>query len=305
MYQRVLKRRGLLQADRESLLSELGFDLSPRENRFESDCAAIELHIETTGHLPRNSGATREERRLASNVRLWRVQRESGDLPEWKRRRLDEITGFYWTVLEESLAPIEAFIKVHGRRPNERSGATAAERQLAARLRAIEKRRLASSEAQRVGAVLADLPQHKTRVAIWFETADHLESFVTQSGRLPRYGAKVPEEARLATWANEQRQKAKSDSLSRDRVDRLDRIPGWFWEQDLDQRFREDARRVEAHVRRYGSLPSRRSTDPEEARLARWCSSRKKEARGTGGRQLAAWKRERLRQIPGFLSPEG
>jgi superfamily II DNA or RNA helicase len=304
VHQRTLKRQGRLRLDREDLLRSIGFKFALRDTRFEDDCLLIERHVRDHGRLPRTEARSRQERRLASNIRLWRKQRTLGSLPDWKLHRLDQINGFYWSAFEESLAPVAAFIDEHQRRPNERTSATAHERRLASRLRQIEARQLSGSEAQLLGAALAGAPSPQRRDERWLEMAADLEHFVAGSRRLPKQGATDPDEARLATWINTQRHASSRASLGKNRVERLERIEGWFWQQDLDEKFRADADRVEAHVRRHGRLPGRGSVDPEEARLARWCSSRRMEANRTGKRQSPPkWKLERLRQIPGLLPP--
>jgi hypothetical protein len=212
---------------------------------------------------------------------------------------LDRVEGFYWTVFEESLAPIADFIMEHRRRPAEGANADKYERRFAARLRSIENRRLSEEQVSLLSAALTDVPAKMTRREEWFQTADEVEQFTKRERRLPKQGAADDDERRLASWINEQRQRFGSHDEVQ--VRRLERIPDWYWKQDLDAKFREDADRVEAFVRASGRLPNRNSEDAEEARLARWCSSRKMEAKGTGGRRLRPGRLGRLAQIPGLL----
>jgi hypothetical protein len=298
VHQRRLKRLGKLDDVRERRLRELGFDFAPRDDRFEADVSAIEHFSSIHGHPPRTSGKTREERRLASNMTLWRRMRSTRKLPDWKRERLDNTPGFYWTTFDESLAPIARFVEAEGRRPRETVAAAPDERRLAARLRAIEKRDLSAPEASALASVLNDVAAVPSRDEHFLKRCDEVENFVAANGRLPSNQAGSAQERQLAAfYLGQRRQYNKSpDSYPADRSARLEQIPGWYWKHDLDARFERDAALVDAYMTEHGRRPPRNDPDPEIQRLGNWCSSRLRE-----WPRLSARRRERLIAIPDLV----
>jgi superfamily II DNA or RNA helicase len=296
--QRVLYRSRSLSTERRALLTEIGFEFTPRDDRFDSDCAEIDKFVREHGHLPRTSGKTKEERRLAYNIRLWRRQAQAETLADWKRARLNELPGFFWSAFEESLALITDFIRQHGRRPNERVTANRSERTLAARLRAIEARLLTPEQRALVKQTLSGLPEPKSRQSTRAELVEAICHFAEEHGRLPKNGTGDATEQRLATHINYIRTQKEHGKLSPDDERQYETIDGWFWKLDLDSRFDKHADAVEEFVRLHGRLPKRSSNDAGEAFLAQWCSSRRLDHRKA---RIPEQRVHRLQRIPGLI----
>lgn len=112
----------------------------------------------------------------------------------------------------------------------------------------------------------------------WAAQVRQIDSFVCRFGRLPRSyssGASgVPREAHLHAWV--QRQRKKESNLSEFQFLRLDVIPGFSWSPREDQ-WEALFEATHSFFTKYERQPRRRSSDPQERKLAGWIRSQNRQ----------------------------
>lgn len=65
----------------------------------------------------------------------------------------------------------------------------------------------------------------------WVEKFRKLKSWAKKNNALPSLGAKTKLEKPLALWMRSQRTAKKRGIISQERIDKLETIPGWFWDK--------------------------------------------------------------------------
>ncbi len=132
----------------------------------------------------------------------------------------------------------------------------------------------------------------------WFwGTLGRLEAWVEHQGRFPKQAVSEQVECDLADWAASRRQDYKKGRLSREQVEVLAAIPGWWWE-DRRWTWDESCDALAQFVGTRGRLPSMSSPDDYERRLCKW-GDKQRWSHKCRERLLPA-QIEQLNEIPGF-----
>jgi superfamily II DNA or RNA helicase len=109
-----------------------------------------------------------------------------------------------------------------------------------------------------------------------------VESYITKCG------------VKLGNWCGNQKTKKKKGVLSQDKIDLLEVIPGWYWEQDLDQLWMNTYKLLEA----LNEMPSQSYITDCGVKLGSWCV-RQRQDKKKG--KLSQDKIELLEKIPGWF----
>ncbi len=75
----------------------------------------------------------------------------------------------------------------------------------------------------------------------------------------------------LGVWCNRQRSNKKSGKLSTQRIELLEKIPNWFWEQDLDEQWYKKY----TLLKEYSDTPSQKYITKCGVKLGSWCNEQK------------------------------
>lgn len=213
---------------------------------------------------PSGSAATKAERRLGAWLRYQRKLAAEGSLSPDRRKALDAgLPGWdegdrarIWTARFDEL---EEWRAAHPRSWPQRTATDPHERVLGAWLayqRSRHRRGTLSRDRAETLASLAGFEWNEPGKS-WDERFDELSAWLTaHNGRWPRLdtvsrarrdaerrtggwldtipiseGPKNPEEERLARWVLRQTSDYRAGRLSRARITRLQRLPGWSWER--------------------------------------------------------------------------
>lgn len=139
----------------------------------------------------------------------------------------------------------------------------------------------------------------------WEKRADACERLVRRRGALPSQSSRNRHERSLAKWIHKQMGYLRRGELSRERLRRLQQIPGMQVRIDMANGVAGDpwypmADECETFVRERGRLPRRSRPDIQEATLGNWLDNQIKFAK-----QDATWmypdRLERLLRIPRVL----
>ena len=136
--------------------------------------------------------------------------------------------------------------------------------------------------------------------ASWEEGFGHLEAYVAANGtaQVPaRYGD-TASGFRLGGWVSKQRDMCKKGQVSKDRVARLEALPGWTWDLPAGA-FEKGFQHLLNHLETHGTAKlSAQHKDPVSGfKLGLWVTSRRQEHRL--GR-LPADRKVRLEALPGW-----
>ena len=108
------------------------------------------------------------------------------------------------------------------------------------------------------------------------------QSFVTECG------------IKLGAWCNRQRGKKKTNKLSPDRIKLLEKIPGWFWELDLDKQWMEKYNILKG----LNEMPSHNFVTESGIKLGNWCDSQRTKKKTN---KLSPDRIVLLEKIPGWF----
>ena len=122
----------------------------------------------------------------------------------------------------------------------------------------------------------------------------HLLEYIKRHGdaRVPH--SYVAEKHRLGGWVRKQRSRNARRTLDPDRKRRLEMLPGWIWDTNVDQ-WEDGSVRLLEYVDRHGDARVPRAHEVDGYRLGAWVNNtRNRRANGIPERQ------ERLEKLPGW-----
>jgi len=125
----------------------------------------------------------------------------------------------------------------------------------------------------------------------WQQNCELLKQFVLEFKKFPKKSTKIGD------WISNQRRAKKNNKMSIERIEKLESIPGWLWEQNLDEEWQTNCDLLEQFVEEFNKLPLKR-TEYKEVKIGSWMSNnrhRKKIGKMTTERI------EKLDAIPGWV----
>jgi len=98
---------------------------------------------------------------------------------------------------------------------------------------------------------------------------------------------------KLGMWCQNQRQNKKKNKLSQEHIDILEKIPNWFWEQDLDEQWKENY----DLLKEYNDTPSNTYETTCGVKLGSWCSRQRQDKKKN---KLSQERIDLLEKIPNW-----
>lgn len=269
--QRQDKKKGRIDSERTSRLSEIGFDWNPNQSDWENNFSALAEFFRQEGHpnVPEKYSQRPQLRRWVNKLR---EDYKKGKVPGDQVAMLNTL-GFVWVPLEESwnirYAELVEFKNKYGHcdvreRDNLKLAQWLTELRKKWKRKGLPPERLAELDV--LGFVW------DTREDDWDEMLTMLTGYKVQHG-----DCNVPathENQKLARWVNTQRKAKKSGQISDDRIARLCTI-GFAW-IPFDDRWESWFRALEEHKNKYGNcdVPQKWKENPS---LGKWvCDQRRK-----------------------------
>ncbi|AYV84494.1 MAG: superfamily II helicase [Hyperionvirus sp.] len=120
---------------------------------------------------------------------------------------------------------------------------------------------------------------------------DKLKQWIEDNKKLPSTTKnKTKTEKNLAQWCERKRSKYRQLEISKDEIEQLEKLPGWYWEKgDFEIYFNK----LKEWIEKYDKLPTPKKSK-EENKLAVWCSNRRQENKNN---KLDAAKIDKLNTI--------
>ncbi|GBL46118.1 helicase, putative [Sulfuriferula multivorans] len=271
--QRQDKKKGRIDSERTSRLSEIGFDWNPNQSDWEKNFSALAELFGQENHLnvPEKYPKRPQLRRWVNKLR---EDYKKGKVPGDQVAMLNTL-GFVWVPLEESwnirYAELVEFKNRYGHcdvreRDNLKLAQWLTELRKKWKRRGLPPERLAELDV--LGFVW------HTREDDWDEMLTMLTEYKLQHG-----DCNVPvthENQKFARWITTQRKAKKSGQITDDRIARLDAI-GFAW-IPFDDRWESSFRALEEYKNKYGScdVPQKWKENPS---LGKWVSDQRKKWR--------------------------
>lgn len=108
----------------------------------------------------------------------------------------------------------------------------------------------------------------------WNTKLNELSIFVSINKKLPNNNSENKKEVKIARWCSNQRLtykgKNKSKPLSDEQIKELSKIPGWYWENNSDEKWKETYKTLDNFVKKDNKIPSSKSKIEEEKSLGEW-----------------------------------
>jgi superfamily II DNA or RNA helicase len=234
--QRTKKKKGELDAERVELLEKIpGWTWAPKEDQYRNAFQALAEYAINHGHCrpPRNLRVTRNDHEI--NLATWTASRRreysQGRLSRDRIIELESLPGWSWDPLSEEWTEWFELLQLyiaefgHARVPQKTRYRG---RNLAMWVSGQRQRYLQGTlEPDRV-ELLEGLPVWSWRPQDddWENQFRKLEELAIQHGDLEKVSV-LPGE--LEGWSRGQRLKFRDGRLSRDRIFRLESVPGWSW----------------------------------------------------------------------------
>lgn len=103
---------------------------------------------------------------------------------------------------------------------------------------------------------------------------EKLKNWVEENKRIPSDKSKNTLEKQLGRWCSRKRVDKKQNRLEKDKIDKLEKITGWYWKQDS---FNElYIKLIDWMTDNDNKIPSKRGKNQIEKQLGHWCSGKKK-----------------------------
>jgi hypothetical protein len=253
-------------------------------------------------HPSLNCFASKKEKKIASWVSSQRYKKKIGILSEERRKQLESIVGFKWSMDEERMAHwfkrlncLKEFIIKNNRFPSKNS-----KNKREARL--AEWRMFQNSRFKKGNFSEEQNKQWKKIVEIrkkyglfgapcdeiWQKNRQNiinkLKEFIIKNNRFPSKRSKNKQEVHLGNWCAKQKRKQKSGKLSKTIFWQIEssNIKGWEWLDDgscENKIWQDNINELLKYVKKNRKLPSRISKNRKETKLREWFQRQKKQLR--------------------------
>jgi hypothetical protein len=140
---------------------------------------------------------------------------------------------------------------------------------------------------------------------------DILKDYINDIGELPKINTKY-KEINLGSWCDGRRQDYKNDRLSKEKINLLEKISGWYWSFDTKTDFKQIIRKEwwlsynnlkEYQIKYPGEIPSESDKDPSIKKLGRFCGKQRRLKNKKCRKDelpLSQEKKDLLEKIPGW-----
>jgi hypothetical protein len=301
--QRAAYRDGRLAVERQEMLEQLpGFSWTEQEDRWARTYDVLAAFVAREGHANVPQRHVEAGVGLGAWVNAQRRQFAQGDLDTTRRKRLESIPGWSWSVLEDSWSAAYGLLARHAARTGSarvRDDHVEGGVRLGAWARKQRTRYAEGSLSQLRIEMLEALPGwvwSKSSDADWEEGFAFLQRYAERVGRTRVPPNHCEEGFRLGGWVQAQRSARNRGRRSPEREARLEALPGWTWDPHADA-WEAAFEALNRYADREGTARVRRDHVESGFALGAWChNQRGKYRRGTIRPERAA----RLEALPGW-----
>jgi hypothetical protein len=299
--------RGLLQRDRVDQLAALpGWVWDANEFRWQEGLRHLRRFVEREGHARVPDDYVWEGFRLGTWVGERRSEYRDRRISDQRVKTLEDQPAWVWHARDAAWNELyDRLRKFYEREGHSRVLPRYVEDGVKLGAWVVHQRVLG-----RDGRIRADRRALLERIPDWaFGFEDEREqNWLAMFERLKNYviehrTAQVPlsyrdGEVRLGAWVNKQRAAHNGDRMSPVRVRRLESLPGWVWEVDLDAAWDEAYERLTTIVAELGSADIKKDRSDNGFRVGNWVNTQR-QLRRQG--KLSAERVAKLEALPGWI----
>jgi len=123
-----------------------------------------------------------------------------------------------------------------------------------------------------------------------------VKQWIQINKKIPSADSNDPQEKQFGKWCSHQRENKKKEKLSDERINKLELLDGWFWDQD--NLFNDSYELIKQWITINKKLPSKCSKDPQEKQFGRWCSHKRDDKKK---KKLLDIKIKKLETLTGWI----
>ena len=281
--QRALKNRGELEPERASRLERLPGWRWKRDfvaEKWEEGIQHLEAYVEQNGHCRVPDAYQQDGYNLGPWVQKQRSLHQKGKLDPAYARRLAALVGWSWESVrdekwETGFHHVEEYVKEHG---HARIPAKCVFNEYGLGTWVNSQRTRYISGALEVGRVrrLEAIPGWiwDARADVWEEGFQHLLHYVEEHGDARVLRPYVVGDYRLGQWVGIQRSNNNKGTLTHERQQRLEELPGWSWDLKTDA-WEEGFQKLLEFVADKGTSRVPQSYSTEGFRLGSWVNTQR------------------------------
>jgi len=300
-------KKGMLSEEKIKKIEQLPGWFWIREDIFNEKIDDLLKWVNDNNKIPSMMSKNRVERTLGSWCTSRRMDYKNNVLSEEKIKKLEQIPGWYWKRgdnFNKRCKDLQKWTNNNEKLPSNRSQ-NPTEKQLGiwcSHMRQKYKKGILSEKQ------IHDL----NRIKHWYwdwadvdtkkfeESYTKLKKWVEKNNKIPSITSKNQIERNLGIWCMYKRNEYKNETLSTEKINKLEQFPCWFWKRE--DNFNKKIDDVQKWVSNNNKIPSMMSKNRVERTLGNWCSSKRTDYKNNA---LSEEKIKKLEQIPGWYWKRG
>ena len=264
------KKNGKLSDEKIKKIELLDGWFWEQEDPFDDHYDELKQFIETNKKLPSNMSKDFEEKQLGNWCSHKRNDKKNGKLSDERIKQLEQLTGWYWEQdpFSNHYNELKQFIETNKKLPSTMS-------------KYPEEKQLGNwCSTQRTNKKKGKLNDENIKqlekIYGWYWNQDdlfnnhyeELKQFIETNKKLPSPYSKDPPEKQLGNWCSHTRVDKKKEQLSDEYIKKLEKLNGWFWEQE--DPFEDHYDELKQWILINKKLPNQKSKDPLEKQFRSW-----------------------------------
>ena len=274
-HKRTVKKKGKLSDVNIQKLEKLNGWFWEKEDPFDETYEQLKQFIETNKKLPSLTSNDSYEKYLSTWCACKRHYKKTVKLSDDKIQKLEKLNGWFWEKedqFDETYEQLKQFIETNKKFPYEKSK-NQQEKQLCSWCsnKRTDKKK---------GKLSDDKIQKLEKLTGWYwekedpfeDHFDKLKQFIKTNKKFPSLTSNDKYEKHLSKWCSSQRQEKKKSKLSDDKIQKLEKLTGWYWEKE--DSFDEIYEQLKQFIEINKKLPYKNSKNQQEKQLGSWCSNK-------------------------------
>ncbi len=283
------KKNGKFKQDKIDKLNKIkewvwSSDETQVKKTFDERYNELVIWVENNGSIPSENLKDETEKSLSLFCRRKRQDKRNGKLEQDEIDKLNKIEGWFWDKIDEFDEYYDKLVKWinnNKKLPNANSEDE------------IEKKLGIFCMSRRQDKRNGKLKQYKidklNKIEGWywdkvdaFEIKyDELVRWVNDNKRIPSDKSNDETERKLGKFCNHKRQSKKNGKLEKAKIDKLEKINGWYWsavsETRIVKTFDEHYNELIKWINLNNKFPSEKSDDDTEKKLGKFCSHKRQD----------------------------
>ena len=230
VWQRHLKKKGKLSSEQIQLLQSVSGWKWKIDDYFSKNFEKFKEFVAKNGRMPSQKSTDVMEKSLGTWACRQRQQQRKGKLNQEKTQLLNSVNLWYWEVEDTFLNKFQEFkefVAKNGRMPYRSDDP--AERSLGTWIHEQRTNYRRNKMSPEKIELMESISIWQWRVDPFPKKFQEFKEFVEKNGNLPSHHSENPAERSLGFWISDQRRKFTKDKLSKEHVELLESVPGWWW----------------------------------------------------------------------------